>query len=189
MFKFWFWTLRYGGAVWRRFANHVATLLHRASLAKVGSGSRFQSGIRFDRPDQVEIGFDCYFWRGVGACAEGHDPSLRIGNHVQINRGVLLDMTGGLTIADDVLVSEHAVIYTHDHGLNPHSVPTPQSKIIGQGVWIGMRAVILPACRNIGVDAVIGAGAIVTHNVPAGAIVAGSPARVIGYRTAIEVAA
>ncbi|MBT0957778.1 maltose transacetylase [Alphaproteobacteria bacterium KMM 3653] len=53
-------------------------------------------------------------------------------------------------------------------------------KVIGARAWIGTRAMILPQCQNIGADAVIGAGAVVTRDVPAGAVVAGNPARIIG---------
>lgn len=53
---------------------------------------------------------------------------------------------------------------------------------IGNDVWIGQYAVILPSCKNIGNGAVIGAGAIVTKDVPPYAIVAGNPARIIKYR-------
>ncbi len=189
MFRLCFWILRMAAAVWRRLANGCATRLHRASLAQVGPRSRFQAGIRFDRPDRVRMGADCMVWRGVGAAAEGDDAALNIGDRVQINRDVLLDMTGGLTLGDDVLVSEQAVIYTHDHGLDPRAAPVSLPKIIACDVWIGVRAVVLPSCRMIGAGAVIGAGAIVTRDVPAGAIVAGNPARIIGYRAATEVAA
>lgn len=58
-------------------------------------------------------------------------------------------------------------------------------KTIGTGVWIGLRAVILPQCRRIGDHAVIGAGAVVTRDVPAGAVVAGNPARIIGERAKV----
>lgn len=189
MFRTGFWVLRLAGVVWRRISQWCATRLHRASLAKVGSGSRFQSGIRFDRPSRVEIGRNCFFWHGVGASAEGDHAFLHIGDRVQVNKDVLLDTTGGLTLGDDVLISEGAVLYTHDHGLDALSTPSLCSKVIAQDVWIGMRAVILPSCRWIGAGAVIGAGAIVTRDVPAGAIVAGNPARIIRYRAAIEVAA
>jgi len=189
MFRLSFWGVRLAAAVWRRLSMWFVTRFHRASLAKVGPGSRFQSGIRFDRPSAVEIGADCYFWRGVGASAEGHDAFLKIGDRVQVNQNVLLDTTGGLTLGDDVLISEEAVIYTHDHGLDPHTLASLCPKLIEHGVWIGMRAVILPSCRLIGAGAVIGAGAIVTRDVPAGAIVGGNPARIISFRNQTEVAA
>ena len=53
---------------------------------------------------------------------------------------------------------------------------------IGNGVWVGQNAVILSGCKNIGNGAVIGAGAVVTHDVPPYAIVVGNPARVLRYR-------
>jgi len=170
------------GKIHRRLGLWFATLWHRATLGKVGAGSLFQPGIRFADPVRVTIGAGCYVWRGVAASAEGGTAGLRIGDGVQINRDVHLDTTGGLVIGDDTLISEGAVIYTHDHGLHPWSVPVPMVKTIGTGVWIGLRAVILPQCQRIGDDAVIGAGAVVTRDVPAGAIVAGNPARIIGQR-------
>jgi len=189
MFKTWFWILRVLGAAYRRGAMRIATRLHRASLAKVGTGTRFQAGVRFDRPHSVEIGADCYFWSGVGAAGGLESAMLRVGDRAQVNRHVLLDTEGGLTLGDDVVISEHAVISTHDHGYDPHSLPVPASKEIGPGAWIGMRAMVLSSCRSIGAGAIIGAGAVVTRDVPAGAIVAGNPARVIGHRDRTEVAA
>lgn len=189
MLKLLFWGLRACAALYRRGGMRVATRLHIAALARVGPRSRFQAGVRFDRPDCVQIGAGCMFWRGMHAPAEGRSPALNIGDRVQVNQGVLLDMTGGLRLADDVLISEEAVLYTHDHGLDPHTIPQPMPKAVGQGVWIGMRAVILPQCQYIGAGAVIGAGSIVTRDVPAGAIMAGNPARQIGQRALREVAA
>ncbi len=189
MFKVWFWILRVASALYRRAAMRVATRLHRASLAQVGAGTRFQAGVRFDYPQRVEIGTDCYFWTGVGAAAEGENAFLIVGDRVQVNRHVLLDTVGGLRLGDDVVISEYAVIATHDHGHDAHSRPLPVPKSIGPGVWVGMRAIVMPSCRSIGADAIIGAGAIVTRDVPAGAIVAGNPARMIGQRARREVAA
>jgi acetyltransferase-like isoleucine patch superfamily enzyme len=178
-------TLRLPAQVHRRVGLWCATFWHRATLAKVGAGSRFQPGVRFDDPACVTIGAGCYVWCGVEASAETGHAELRIGDGVQINRDVHLDTTGGLVIGDDTLISEGAVIYTHDHALDPWSVPQPMSKQIGAGVWIGLRAVILPQCRRIGDGAVIGAGAVVTRDVPGGVVVAGNPARIISQRAKV----
>lgn len=177
-----YWGSRAATAIARRLGMVWATGLHRAVLASVGPGTRFQTGVRFANPKAVAIGADCYFWKGCNASADGETARLIIGDRVQINRDVHLDTTGGLTIGSGTLIAEDAVIYTHDHGLDPRSAPQPAPSVIGPDVWIGMRAVILPQCRRIGAGAVIGAGAIVVHDVPAGAVVAGNPARIIRQR-------
>ena len=53
---------------------------------------------------------------------------------------------------------------------------------IGNDVWIGARAIILPGCKRIGAHSIIGAGAVVTKDVPDYAIVGGNPARVLKMR-------
>jgi len=79
-------------------------------------------------------------------------------------------------------ISTSALFFHPDKGLvreNPvRSLPLE----IGSDVWIAHHAVVLPPTRVIGHGAVIGAGAIVSRDVPAYAIVMGNPARVIGYR-------
>jgi hypothetical protein len=181
--------LRASRALARRLGARFATRLHHAALGGLGSGAVIQTGVSLTPPGNVQIGSDCYLWRGVHATSEAPGGILKIGNRVQINRDAHLDFTGNLRIGDDVMISEGAVLYTHDHGLDPRSKPAQVSKSVGAGVWVGMRAVILPQCQSIGANAVIGAGAIVTRDVPAGAIVAGNPARIIGQHDAAAVAA
>ena len=53
---------------------------------------------------------------------------------------------------------------------------------IGNDVWVGQNAVILPSCHKIGTGAIVGAGAIVTKDIPEYAVVVGNPAKVIKYR-------
>ena len=177
-----YWACRAIAALYRRVGMAAATLMHRATLKGVGKGSRFQLGVRFADPNVVTVGRDCYFWRGCDVSSERRNAQLNIGDQVQINRDVHLDITGGLNIGDGVTISENVVVYTHDHGLDPHSAAMARPKTIEADVWIGMRAVILPQCQNIGRGAVIGAGSIVTRDVPAYAVVAGNPGRVIGQR-------
>jgi acetyltransferase-like isoleucine patch superfamily enzyme len=189
MFKALYWGCRTFGAIYRRLGMFLATKASRAVLARLDAGSVIQNGVRFDRPGSVSIGRDCLIWRGVGVAAEGPNATLWMGDRVEVNRDVLLDSTGGLRLADDVLISEAAVLYTHDHGLDAHAQPTLKPKQIDSCVWIGMRAVIMPNCRHIGAGAVVGAGAIVTRDVPAGAIVAGNPAVIVGQHTKVRVVA
>ena len=176
-------------AVLRRMGMRWQTWLYRACLQALGPGSRIAFGVGLRDPGRISIGEGCALAAGVAASAEKAEAFLRIGDRVQINRRVVLDYTGGLRIGDDALISEQAVIYTHDHGLDPRSIPVACPKVIGAGAWIGMRAVILPGCALIGPGAVVGAGAVVTRDVPAGAIVAGNPARVIGQRKRVEAVA
>jgi len=54
--------------------------------------------------------------------------------------------------------------------------------VIGHDSWLGRNAVVTPGCKRIGVGAVIGAGAVVTKDVPPGRMVGGNPAQDIGER-------
>ena len=58
---------------------------------------------------------------------------------------------------------------------------------IAGDVWIGARAIVLPGCRRIGHGAIIGAGSVVTKDVPDYAIMGGNPAKVLRYRNEVMV--
>ena len=101
-----------------------------------------------------------------------------IGNRVTIKSGV--QIWDGITVEDDVFIGPNAT-FTND--------PFPRSKqflehyprtALHQGASIGANATILPGL-SIGQYAMIGAGTVVTKNVPPFAIVVGNPARIIGY--------
>ena len=169
-------------ALWRRLALRLVMAGHWLTLGALGEGSYVQPGVRFSVPQKVFIGRDCLVWRGVGTSADGPAAALRLGDRVEINAGVHLDTSAELVVGDGALISEDAVIYTHDHGHDPRAEPVRLPKTIGADVWIGMRAVVMARCTSIGAGAVIGAGAIVLRDVPAGAIVAGNPAQTIGWR-------
>lgn len=89
------------------------------------------------------------------------------------------------------MMGPEVTILTHTHRIDRTDIPMGQQGsmvsevVIGDDVWIGMRAIILPGVR-IGSGAVIGAGAVVTKDVPDYAVVGGVPARVIRYRKKIE---
>jgi acetyltransferase-like isoleucine patch superfamily enzyme len=106
--------------------------------------------------------------------------NISIGKRVFINTGCRFQDQGGITIGDDCLIGHNAVIATLQHDIAPtrRSDLIPSPVIIGRNVWLGANVTVLPGV-TIGDDAVIGAGSIVTKDVPARTIVVGSPARVV----------
>lgn len=176
--------------IWRRLIGlagaAITILCIRMGGGVLGKGVKFQSFIYVRSPHLIEIGHNCLIASGIVFGSETGEGKARLGDRVQINLGVSLDHTGGLSIGDDTLISSNVVIYTHSHGFDPRSAPTPITKKIGRKVWIGSNAIILHSCTAIGDGAIIGAGSIVTKDVPAGVIVAGNPARVIGKVPAVS---
>ncbi len=108
---------------------------------------------------------------------------ISIGNNNSINPQVLLDGRGGLTIGNNVDIAHSAFIWTEQHDYNsPTYDGLTKPVVIEDYVWIASRATILPGV-TIHRGAVVACGAIVTKDVPSMAIVAGVPAKIIGYRS------
>jgi acetyltransferase-like isoleucine patch superfamily enzyme len=107
---------------------------------------------------------------------------IRIGDNTVVNRFCYLDGRCSLTIGNNVNISHYTLIQTLTHDAQSPSFACLERPVtIGDHVWIGARALICPGV-SIGEGAVIGAGAVVTRDVPAFAVAAGNPARVIGAR-------
>ncbi len=83
-------------------------------------------------------------------------------------------------------LSTHPAFYDPAFGVVPHQAVEGRLLRMEDDVWVGHNAVILPGCRYVGRGAVIGAGAVVTHDVAPFSIVAGVPARKLADRFAPE---
>ena len=106
--------------------------------------------------------------------------NIRVGKNVFINSGCCFQDQGGITIGDGSLIGHQVVLATLNHALSPtkRSSMQPAAIRIGQNVWIGAHATILPGV-TVGDHAVIAAGAVVTKDVPANTVVGGVPAKII----------
>jgi acetyltransferase-like isoleucine patch superfamily enzyme len=116
------------------------------------------------------------------------DPgNIRVGSRSTIPNTSVIDGRGGLTIGNDCLLGFENVILTSTHASDRVDLPMLDQGMyeapvsIGDDVWTGCRVVILPGVR-IGSHAIIGAGAVVTNDIPDWAVAAGVPARVLRDR-------
>lgn len=115
---------------------------------------------------------------------------LVIGNNSGIGVNALL--TPGVSIGNDVMMGPECMMFTYNHGMDRLDIPMWQQKSsevrpisIGNDVWIGAKVIILPGV-TVGDGAVIGAGSVVTKDIPAYGVVAGNPAKLIRMRNAKE---
>ncbi len=111
---------------------------------------------------------------------------LSIGNNSGL--GVNCIIQGTVSIGDNVMMGPDVLIYTTNHEFQNKDVPMqkqgyqPERPVsIGNDVWIGARVIILPGV-HIGDGCVIGAGAVVTKDVPAYSVCTGNPAKVVKER-------
>jgi virginiamycin A acetyltransferase len=130
----------------------------------------------------VEIGLYTH-----GGCFElwAMDRGTKIGRYCSIARGVSV-INGNHPIA---FKSTSGLFTDPSLGLIDQWLGEPNPLEIGNDVWIGINAIILPEVNRIGDGAVIGAGAVVHKDVPPYAIVLGNPARVVKYRFSEEIIA
>jgi acetyltransferase-like isoleucine patch superfamily enzyme len=179
--------------LYTRFATgdgHVDVMMRRAiwraAARSAGNGLVVGTGAGFKHLDRFEIG-DAVFI-GAQAYIQGrYDGTCVIGNHVWIGPQAYFDARD-LILEDYVGWGPGAKVLGSTHTGLPVDVPIVQTdleiKPVRIEAWadVGMNAVILPGI-TVGRGAIVGAGAVVTRDVPPFSIVAGVPARVIGTRT------
>ena len=140
--------------------SHLARkTIYRLAKIKIGAGSTIHMWANFFQPKNIIIGQDTI-----------------IGDHC------FLDGRAKLTIGSHVAIASQVLIYNSEHNIHSKTfAPIEESVTIGDYVFIGARAIILPGV-TIGRGAVIAAGAVVTKDVPKMTIVGGVPAKIIGQR-------
>lgn len=106
--------------------------------------------------------------------------NVKIGKNVVIMNGFQCMSAGGLVIEDGVMISLNCTIATNNHDVYDRAVITCKPVRIKKNAWLGVNVTVLPGV-TIGENAVVGAGAVVTKDVPDNAVVVGTPAKIIKY--------
>lgn len=158
------------------------------NLKSLGSEANFGAGFLVHGPKNISIGSNFSCWRHctLAACDDG---VIEIGNRVAFNANVYLNacIGGKIVLGDNVIIAPNVVMRTSDHITKDKDKPIREQGhvkgeiIISDDVWIGSYATIIGGV-HIGKGAVVGAGAVVTHDVMPYTIVGGVPARFIKKR-------
>lgn len=148
----------------KRLSNVKPFVSNEHHFKTIGIGSEIQSG-----------------------CRIYHANHISIGNNVRIGQGALIEGMGGLIIKNNVIFGPDVTIWTANHNYEtPTKLPYDEKVIkksvtIEDNVWCGGKSIILPGI-TIHEGAVIAMGAVVTKDVPKGAVVGGNPAKILKYR-------
>ena len=103
---------------------------------------------------------------------------VKIGNNVVVMNGSLMMASGGITIEDNTMLAANVQLISNNHDLDKRAIITCLPIHIKKNCWIGAGATILRGV-TIGENSVVGAGSVVTKDVPDNVIVAGNPAKIV----------
>ena len=178
--------LRLGPALAHRL--RLAWMKLRFPRATFGSGCDIRPGFHLvlGPRGRLAVGPQCVLDRDMTIECRG---SLEIGARTIFGHHCTLAAVDSLRIGEDCLIAEMVAIRDHDHRFDgPLSVPVREQGtvsapvVIGNNVWLAGKVTVLKGV-TIGDNAVIGANAVVTKDIPANAVAVGIPARVIRCRT------
>jgi len=172
-----------------KFAQMMRRVIVKAVARRCGDGLMVGSQVGFKHMETIQIGSTCFI--GAGAYIQGRfDGRCVIGDNVWIGPGSYFDARD-LVLGDYVGWGPGAKVLGSAHTGLPADVPIVKTDLeirpVRVGPWadIGTNAVLLPGV-TVGKGAVVGAGAVVTRNVPPFAVVAGVPARFLHWREGRE---
>ena len=155
----------------------VATAYYRYVRRCIGRGTIVREGSQLFNCANIKIGNDCLLQGSVYLRA-GVEGSIILGNGCALNSFCNFFGHGGITIGDDTQCGPGTTITTSSHNYMNDLTIEYKRVVIGKDVWIGANAIILPGV-TIGDGCVIGAGSVVTTDLPPHCVVVGNPARVI----------
>ncbi|MEZ5078733.1 MAG: acyltransferase [Solirubrobacterales bacterium] len=183
------------GMITPRYARLFCRYLWRRLLTTAGWRWRTDGPVFFGRRLELQIGrgatieFGRFVWIGDGSKLRCHEGRVEIGPKTVIGQECTISAYQHVRIGAECVIADRAMFIDFDHGVVEVERPIRLQGIykrdveVGSNVWIGYGACILRGVR-VGDNAIVGTNAVVTRDVPANAVVAGIPARVIRMREA-----
>ena len=169
--------------LWRRFLTPAGWRWETDGLVFFGRDLQLQVGKR------GKLRFGRFAWIGDGTKIRCHEGVVEIGAKTVMGQECTISAYQHVRIGEECVIADRVMLIDFDHGVVEVDRPIRLQGIykrdvrVGNNVWIGYGACILRGVR-VGDNAIVGTNAVVTKDVPANAVVAGIPARVIRMREA-----
>jgi acetyltransferase-like isoleucine patch superfamily enzyme len=185
------------GMLNHRYARLLWRYLWRRWLTVAGRRWSTDGLLFLGRRLELEIGrkgrlrFGRFAWIGDGSKIRCHEGAVEIGAKTVMGQECTISAYQRVRIGEQCVIADRAMFIDFDHGVVEVERPIRLQGIykrdveVGSNVWIGYGACILRGVR-VGDNAIVGTNAVVTKDVPANAVVAGIPARIIRMREAPE---
>ncbi len=170
---------------WRRLLTRAGRRWHTDGLVFLGRRLELQIG------RGAEVRFGRFVWIGDGSKIRCHEGEVEIGAKTVMGQECTISAYRRVRIGEQCVIADRAMFIDFDHGVVEVERPIRVQGIymrdveVGSNVWIGYGACILRGVR-VGDNSIVGTNSVVTRDVPANAVVAGIPARVIRMRDAPE---
>lgn len=168
----------------------MATDTIEANLHSCGTNNKINRNCTIDNPERIDIGSKVILGKGTFLHPSTKYAGKKLNSFISIGDGVHMTCdakilcAGHITIEDYVLLGPDVFIIDHSHGIDPtkktYSGQPLEIKdvLIKTGAWLGAKTIVLPGI-TIGAHSIIGAGSVVTKDIPDYCIAVGNPAKVI----------
>jgi acetyltransferase-like isoleucine patch superfamily enzyme len=180
-----------------RYGRLLGRYLRRRFLTTAGRRWHTNGLVFFGRGLELEIAakgrvdFGRFVWIGDKTKIRCHEGRVEIGDKTVMGQECTISAYQHVRIGEQCVIADRAMFIDFDHGVVEVERPIRQQGIykrddvVGSNVWIGYGACVLRGV-SVGDNAIVGTNSVVTKDVPANAVVAGIPARVIRMREAPE---
>jgi len=179
------YALLLGRYLWRRLLTPAGRRWRTDGPLFFGSGLELQIA----RRGRVEFGR--FVWLGHGTKIRCHEGVVEIGRKTVLGQECTISAYERVRIGEQCVIADRAMFIDFDHGVVEVERPIRLQGIytrpveVGSNVWVGYGACVLRGVR-VGDNAIVGTNSVVTKDVPANAVVAGVPARIVRMRDAPE---